>query len=314
MTRISFDSFKIHDAGESAVTMRVINSATHNLGIQTTGPDSGNPYNEERFIAQQNETFDLRSTALESLLNTINLLTGKCIENGGSEPGLELYGQAHDPCGTSGRTSGSTNMLIAAPHAHLLITNISGNAGQDAEASVRALLLTDGTNPPSSAVFNAALPASPIDDEVFVVGQPTVAGTALSKNAVRSVSIDTGIDIEAVTDVGSIYPGVVIVKKAAPTIRIIVDDISGVDTLLGESGIACTLANSKVTFAKRNPKAGILALTASEHIEIAFEGMAYLNDKFNASGREVGTAEIIIECIEPASGVPLTVTTDTNLE
>ena len=314
MTRVSFDSFKIHDDGETSVLVRVTNSAVHNLGIQTVGPDTGNPYNEVRYIGQQNETIELRSTALKSLINTISLLTGKCVEDGaGSEVGLEVYGQSHDPCGTSGRTSGSTHMKILAEHSHLLITGIQGSAGQDAEASVRAILLTDGTNPPSSAVFNVALPASPIIDEAYTIAQPQVAGTAIAKNAVKSVSLDTGIDIEPVTDVGTIYPGIVIVKKATPTIRIVVDDISGVDTLLGESATACTLANSFIAFARRQDDAGIYDLSANQHIKIACEGTAYLNDKFNASGRNVGTAEIVIECTEPSSGVPLAPTVDTNL-
>ncbi len=309
MARVSFDSFKIEDDGESAVLIRVVNSAVHNLGIQSIGPDSGNPYNEKRYIGQQNETFELTSTAIESLIDTISLLTGKCVVDGTTEVGLELFGQSHDPCGTGGRTAGSTHMKILAEHSHLLITGIQGNAGEDAIATVRAILLTDGTNPPSSAVFNVALPSSPIIDEAFTIGRPQVASTLFARDAVKSVALDTGLDLEVVTDVASIFPSVVIVRKVVPTLRIVVDDISVADTLLGEGMVACTLANSFFTYAKRLANGGIHPAASTVHIKVTFEGSAYLNDKFNASGRNVGTSEIVVEMTEPASGVPLTPTT-----
>lgn len=309
MTRFSVDSFKIEDDGESATLLRNVNSMAHNLGIQTSGPDTGNTYNEVRYIVGQAPEFALECLALESLLDSISILTGKCVVDGATEVGLELYGQAHDPCGTAGRLAGSTNMKVLCEHSHLLITQIQGSAGQDAIASVRAICLTDGTNAPTSTVFNSALPASPISDEAFTIAQARIAGTTLATDAIKSVSIDTGIDVQPLTAADSIWPGSVLILKSTPTLRIVTDDISTVQALVSDSGVACTLANSFVSFARRQADAGLYALTATEHIKITFNGFATLNENYNASGRAVGTMEVVIECTEGAS-VPLVVATN----
>ena len=311
MTRFSIDSVKIEDDGDTAVTMRLLNSFRHTTGIQTTGPDTGNPYVEQKYVTTRAEEFAFESTALETLLDTISLLTGKCVVDGATEVGLEFYGQAHDPCGTNGRTTGSTNLKKLCEHSHLLITNLQASVGQDATASVRAICLSDdGSNAPTSTVYNAALPSSPITDEVFTLYPPTIAGTTLAAGSVQSVSLDTGIDVRVIQAAGSIYPTEVLILKSMPTIRIVTEDISTIEAAIGLSGTSCALANSNLYFQKRQTDGGLIAVGSSEHVKITYEGFAYINENFNASGHNVGTMEVVIECTEPTSGTCLTVTTD----
>lgn len=312
MTRFSFDSVVIEDTGDSALTLRTISNFNHRLGIQKTGPDTGNPYQEETYVSSRAEEMSFESTAISSLLDIISLHTGKCVVDGVSEVGLEAYGQGHDACGTGGRTSGSTNLKILCEHSHVLIGNLSGSVGQDVTASVRAICLSDdGSNAPTSTVFNSALPSSPITDEVFTIAAPRIAGTTLAAAGVQSVSIDTGIDVRVVQAAGSIFPTEVLVLKAQPTIRIVTDEVSVVQALVGEDGVACALADSFLKFQKRDNSGGLIAAATTAHVQITYEGFATINDAFNAGGRNPGTLEVMIECLEPSSGVPLTVTTGT---
>lgn len=313
MTRFSIDSFQIFDDGMgSAVSLRNVNQASHTLGLNVTSPSSGNTYEDVAFITSQNTEFNLQALALEQLLDLISIHTGLCVSNT-TNSGLKLFGQGHDPCGTNGRVSGSNNMMVTIGDAHLLITGIEATNGADAVATVRAIALSDGGAVPMACVFNAALPSSPVLDEVFTLGPTQVGNVALANDTVRSWSLDTGIEIQVLQDAGSIYPSVIVITKVMPTIRIVTDNPALLVGSVPILGLACTNANSFLSLVKRDPGGGLEALSGSEHIKITFNGFATINQHFDASGAGTGTCEVVVKCLQPSGGVPLVVTTDTNL-
>ena len=312
MGRFSTDTLVLHTIamGATPLVLRGIGSASHGLGIQTIGPDSGNPYDETKFIGQQQPTMDFSAVALESLLGELSLLTGLCVLSDGSHPGVEMYGQGHDPCGTSGRTAGSTNMKVTAALGHALITQVGGGRNEDATAALQVMALSDGATEPTAAVYNAALPASPVVDEAFIVGAPTVAGQALSADSVQSVTVETGIQIEQISAIDEIWPTAVDIIKVRPIIRITLDDPTILDAAkIKYQGVAATHANTFVTFVKRDPFGGLKSKALTEHIKITAAGIAYVDTHYNASGSGTGTVDIVIECIETGGAVPLVVTT-----
>ena len=311
MARFSTDTINLKVISMStALVLRGIGSASHNMGVATTGPDSGNPYDEAKFVGAQSVSVDFTTTALSSILGELSLLTGLCIDSDGTHEGLELFGQGHDPCGTSGRTAGSTNMQITVGDGHLVITGISGGRNADAVASIRGIALSNGTLAPTTAVYNGALPSSPIVDEAFIAGAPVVAGQALAADSVQSVSIDTGIELSEISAIDEIWATAVDITKIRPVIRIVTDDPSlmAVGTIK-YSGVECTHANTNLWFIKRDPFGGLVSKITSSHIKVTAAGIAYFGTHYDASGSATGATEIVIETIETGGAVPLVVTT-----
>lgn len=317
MSRFFADSFKIHPASlASALTLRNVSGVGHDLGIQMSSPESGAYFNEVRFVSQQQPQINLTALALESLLNTVSLLDGLCIEDDTGKPGLQLFGQQHAACTAGGRTTGSTHMQVTAAKGHLLVTQLQGNAGADATATLRAICLSeDGAASPTAVVYNAALPSTLIVDEVFTVGKVMFNGTLIPADAVQSVSIDTGINVQIVQAAASIFPTAVVRAKADPTITIELDDASYLDAAkVPYSGLKCLTSNCWVSFAKREPYGGVKNLTDAEHIKIQFGGYAHITQHAQGSGASPLTTQITINGDRISGNNPLVVTTQTNID
>lgn len=316
MTRVSVDTISIHSVDmSSAVVLRGLGSASHELGINTVGPDTGNTYQEVRFLGEQRPVLNFTTPALKSILSNISLLTGKCITNDGTHPGLDLYGQAHDPCGTKARSASGSHMRVRAGKAHLFVTSIGGTRGQSAVATLTGVLLTsDGTSAPSSVIYNATLPTSFVFDEEYVIGAPTIAGYAVPATRVSSWRIDTGIDFEALINANAIWPGDVDVRKVAPRVSVTIDDASALSaSKIPYSAKQATHIDTVFPLIRRNPYAGLRALTDTVHILITAAGLAHVTRHFDASGRATGTGEIMIECTEVSGTAPLVVTIDESI-
>ncbi len=317
--RIFPDTLSLHGVGMvSALNIRTVQSLGHELGIQTTGPNSGNLQSEVRFLQQQSPELPVTTTALKSILDQISLLSGFCVTHDGTHDGLKIFGQGHDACGTLGRVAAGNHMQVLAKKAHTLITGIQGNAGGDASLTLRNICLVpdDASQAPTAVVYNATLPASPIIDEVYTIGIPNVAGFAFAPDSVQSVSLSTNIEVETLIDVADIYPGDVVIAKARPEIRIVTDDPTALQASnIPYGGSVCEHADTWIDFAARNPYGGIKPKdSGTNHIRITAHGFAYVNSHFSASGGK-GTAEVVIECTEkPGVSNALVVNTSTNLE
>jgi len=316
--RFSTDTVKLHGVGtDPAVTLRCLGDLSLDMGLGIIGPDSGNTYDEVRFLGQRVPEGSFGAYALKQILNNIPLLGVKCITVDGTHPGVEFYGQGHDPCGTNGRVAAGSHMKVATHgttgKAFLAVTRIGGSKGQSAMATVRAIICsTDGNGDPDIRVYNATLPTSFVVDEEYVIGTPTIESVAMDNHHVLSWQIDTGIAITPIIGAGSVYATTVDHTKTRPRITIEHDDPTWAQTSkIAFNGKKVLQANTKFPLIKRTPFAGLEALASAVHIRIAAEGMAYNARHYQASGSAVGTGQIVIECSEPAGGVPLVVTVDT---
>lgn len=315
MTRHSNDSFQMHGilngvAMSAAVTLRSLGGLTHDLGIQTVGPDSGAPYNEKRFVAEKRPEIRTPVVALKSLFDVISVLGTNCFTSDGTHPGIRAFLQSHNPCGANGRTSGSNHRRITTAKAHVIVTQFGGSRGQSATASVRSIgLSTDGVADPDAIVQNAALPSTFIADEEFVITAPKVASFQLDPDAVISWQVDTGININVIVPAGSIYPTVVDITKVPARWTITHDDPTFLDAAkVPPNGIDCTLANT-YAFLQKRIGTGLSIAANTDHIKVAMAGFAYFTTHYDANGSATGTGEIVIESTEGVGGVPMTITT-----
>lgn len=316
MTRHSNDSFQMHgivngSSMAAAVTLRCVGNLTHDLGIQTIGPESGSTYHEKRFIGEKRPELRTTVMALKSLFDTISALGTNCFTADGSHPGIRAFLQSHNPCATNARTTGSNHRRITVAKAQLLVTQFGGSRGQSASATLRSIgLSTDGITDPDAIVQNAALPSTFVSDEEFVICAPKVASFSLDADSVISWQVDTGININVIVPAGSIYPTTVDITKVAPRWTITHDDPTFLDAAkVPANGIECTLANTYAFLQKRTAFGGLSVAANTDHIKVAMAGFAYFTNHYDASGSATGTGEIVIESTEGVGGVPLTVTT-----
>lgn len=309
--RHSNDTFSIHGVGmSSAVNLRCLGNLQHNLGIQTIGPDTGNTYNEVRFIGEKRPEILATVMALKSLLAdaAVDIRTGLCITADETHPGVAGYMQSHAPCAANARTSGSAHMRVLAPKAHLVVTQLGGQRGQSMSASVRALCLsaaTDGSDDPTSVAFNLALPGTFVHDEEFCIAPPRIADIDIDPDSVISWQLETGIDIVAIVPAGSIHPTVVDIRKSVPRFRVIHDDPTLLDDAsIPQEGIECDHDDTIFPMQKRNPFGGLVDAGETEHLRFTASGFAYFSTHYDASNSATGTGEIVVECTHPTS-VPL---------
>lgn len=311
-SRFAIDTLQLHSTSMSALTLRGVGTASHKLSRETVGPGSGNTYDEARFITTVEDEFEFGGVlALKSLLDNVSLLTGKCVDDDGSHPGLRLFGQLLSRCGTKGRGAAGTAAQVTAKLAHLLVTQLGGTKNQLATATLRGVnLLKSGETTPSVTVFNATLPSSPVVEEAFKIGPVSVAGEVLDPDGIKSVQIDTGIQVEVVQNVEG-YAATLLVLKVAPRIRIESEDGALLDAgAVPYAGIAAAHADTYVSFIALDPAGGNKALAGSHHVKVTANGKAYIEEHLNGGGPATASTSIVIECTETSGGVaPLVVTT-----
>lgn len=312
MSRFSIDTLKIHSEGMSAVTLRGLGSAAHNLARSTTGPNSGAPYDEARFITEMDDEFSFGSVlALESLLLNVSPLVGKCISDDGSHPGMVLYGQLLSRCGTDGRGSAGTHASVTAKHAHLLVTSFGGSKNQLASAVLRGInLLDSGETRPTVTVYNATLPTTFVGDEAFVIGPVEVAGTVLTEDEIVSVQCETNVSVQVVKNLDG-YGTTVLILKSMPVIRIGLEDSAILaDDKIAYEGVGCLHADTQISFIKLDPDGIRFDRGDSEHIIVTANGKAFLEDHLNGGGPAVAGSSLVIETTQASGGTaPLVVTT-----
>lgn len=313
MSRFVIDTLQIHSVGmASAVNLRGIGSAAHRLDRSTAGPNSGNTYDEARFILEVDDEFAFGEVlALKSLLDNISPLIGKCITDDGTHPGLVLFGQGLDRCGTKARTGAGTHASVTAKLAHLLITDFGGTKNQLATATLRGVnMLKAGETRPTSTVYNATLPATYVADEAFKIGPIEIADTVLTEDEIVSSTVETGINVQVVKGLDG-YARTLLILKSMPRIRVTVEDSSLLaDSKIDYEGIGCLHTDTSISFIALDPSGGIKPLNGLHHIKATANGRAYIEDHLSGGGPAVAGTTIVIETTETAAGVaPLVVTT-----
>lgn len=320
-TRISVDSIKIHGVGmDTPLITRCVSNVDHENGVTIEGPQSGNSYDEVLFVTQAIANLTWAARAIGSILANIPMLGTKCITADGSHPGVVLYGQKHDPCGVSGRASGSVNMAIVIPKCFVAITKVGGSVGQSAAADMRVIpVSTDGVARPWTKAHNVALPSSGIIvDEEYVIDAPqySAGNYVLAKDAIQSWSIDMGNGITTIVGAGSIYPTAIDWTKSQPKISIPHTDLTVVNDNGGSADVpqeGKQIAGWIFPLIRRDPFADLKDLTDPSHAYIKAWGKVTPTKIASGSGAAAMAGELQVGCTEATGHTPLEATTSVAL-
>ena len=121
------------------------------------------------------------------------------------------------------RNTGSVHPNFVLSDPLLYWSRITASSGGVAEATVNMVMAYDGTNSP---IVHAAGGATGVQvaAEEFGLGQVSINGTAL--DGVRSVTVESGVELITVGDESEIYPTFVGIRRCAPMVTIEMLDAS----------------------------------------------------------------------------------------
>lgn len=305
MARHSNDTVVLHTTAEAAaVVIGEITAYDDNLGTEISTPDTAHPYDRFQSVMVQRPEMSFTTEALKAVLANIGF-TGKCILSDGSHPGLQSFQRQHDPCGAQGRKAGSNHRRVTFANGHILIQSIQASAAGNATISLRASGTSASAAQPYGLAYNAALPASPVNDQQYAPGDIYVANIQITQ--VTNVAVAYNPTAEAVIYANSLWPTLFDVQKVRALITITTEDLSvlndtGKIALLGE---AATHANSYLRFVRRKANEGFYAQGDAEHISGTFAGFAHVSRSSSASGGGVGTAQIQIATVDDGTNEPI---------
>lgn len=296
-------------AMSAAITFRCLQDINHETGITTIGPETGDPYQEVRFVGERKPELTSSVAAISTLMGALSALGTNCMGSDGTHPGVMAFMQSHNPCAANGRTAGSNHQKVTIASSQIIITGLGGQVGQTAYANIRVVELSaDGDAEPHAIVFNAALPSSFITDEAFVISEPTIAGFTIDPKNVVSWQIDPGVRLTVIVPANSIFPTTVDIEKVPAKFTMTHNDGKLVASL-PETGWQCAHADTFGYFRARTPYGGLVAKATTQHVKWTMAGFGMHTKRYSASGSSVSSGEITIESVKGVGGVPLTLTT-----
>lgn len=244
--------------------------------------NSGDVYPAYISARGQKPVASISTYQLARTLDAISLL-GLKITADGSNPGFVMFeGQIDD----NGRPlAGSNHRSYTMKKGLLVPQQISVQHQDDAQIDFQALATYDGSNNPIIPADSQALPTGGTDDQRFTLHSATINNVEIED--LTQLTIDFGINAETLGTNSDRWDKYVRINEIAPIITYRGFDIekfkaSGGIALTGQKGIHTT---SKIVFRKRTPgELTFIADGTAEHIEITFDGSAFIDDAFDSSG------------------------------
>lgn len=187
-------------------------------------------------------------------------------------------------------------------NAMLYLQSIRAQQSQDAEASARLLPSWDGSNNPLIMTGSVALSGTSTADHTYTLGRIDLNGTNLA--GVQEMTLDLGMEEEAVADSGEPFPSFVGINRYAPTVVLQTRDT----TLMATYGGTGTVLASMEVYLRKKSSADInVADGTAEHIKItASDGLIRARQ---IAGLD-GMCEVHVQILKPnATTAPLTINT-----
>ncbi len=182
-------------------------------------------------------------------------------------------------------------------------SNISVAHGGVAVATVALAVAFDGTNSPL-AYSAVTLSGTQTATEEFGLGQVKINGTAL--DGVRSVSIDSGVELVEIGDESDIWPTLVAVRRCAPMVSVEMLDLSYLGTVgLSAAGAGVVLNGStgiEIYFRRRDH--GGANATGAVHPKITIANGTVHPADFGASVGSGGRLGISVTAVTSTATTP----------
>lgn len=309
MSRHSNHSLKIHSTTEvAAVNVGLVSQLGFQLNSEISAPETGDPYDIAQAIISQRPQIPYGTHSLKSLLDLVSL-TGKCITGDETHPGVVMYAQKHDPCGTAGRAS-SNHLSVTFKHGHLTIGSMSASVGQDAMLNGVMHGKSVANVAPYAASFAATLPTGVVNNERYTLGKAVVLGTAVDR--IISQQVDYNAAITLSNDADSIWPSIVDVEKVRTLVTLVTEDPEWLNATgrIDPLGEACAHANTKIHWLRRHLTApvsggGFYDFTGANHIMGTLAGYVHVSEPYAASGSGISQTTIQILGMEESGVAPI---------
>lgn len=312
MARTINGFLKIHSTAEgAAIVLGNLTSLAHNLNTQVVNPETGDVFQQANVVTRQEPKISFGTLCLKTMLSTVATI-GKCVASDGSHPGVVAYQQSLNNCNATARGSAGSHLSLTGGKGQLLIDQIEASRGGFATLTGTFYgLSADGTAAPFVIAYNANLPASPIVDELYSLGKPTVLGTQVDH--VVSVGLQYNHAIELPDEAGTIWQTVLDVLKSPVSATIVTEDPTWLNpgTRLEYEGSQATHADTALWFLKHAYNEAAVSggtfedLEAEVHIKGTLQGLVHVSDHGSASGNAKGQTTIQILPIEAGGTAPL---------
>lgn len=313
MSRHTIHTLRLN--GTTPLTFSALVSGGHTINYTKTGPDSGGPYNEARFLQQIENRLDFSLEAIGTILDNLSFAQANCIGSGETYTSLAMYSRQLNACGADGTATGSVHRTDTAAIARLAITSLSASGNGSARINLAGYALSaDGDAAAVAVAENVALLTGGITSEAFKLHAVKLANITLDAASITNFTLDTGIRITPVFGIKA-RPVAVVVEKTAPTITIETEDTSILQaSVFPETGVLATHANTLIEFRKRDATTGgFVANATTAHVALTAAGLVTPDQPIQASGSSRGTARIVCECTGIAGTPPITAAVDVAL-
>lgn len=246
---------------------------------------AGSPYPQAVYVRSIKPEFTFTSYCIDKVLGVIGLSGLALRSEGLGKTGLSIYLlKADSDCGRI--DAGSVHSVITATGGCGFLSRISANAGEDVTADVRFMLLSeDGVAAAITRSEGVPAPAS-VAESRFGLGPLTVGGNTIS--SLTQLSVDFGVNAEALTVDSAVTPTDLHLESIAPTIEGTTLQTEKFGSGAGQipiGGLEAAVANSALYFRKRS--AGVNAYVdnaTAEHIKLQPTGLFSWVDPVSSSG------------------------------
>lgn len=299
------DGVVIHtiDTG-TAVKLGGITSGGVPLNTTTQGDEDGRDYDYSRSVTSQLPMPQFSTKAIAAALAAIPI-RGICLDTDGTHPGVSIFGRQEEACGPGSSAVASDDHIEFLVDTGLLVPiSLTGGLGVDSVLSVEIDALTDGTNAPIAADYEATLPTG-LDSSRYVLGHMRVANILFDDIRDFNLSFNVGRG-EKLPAVGSVWADSVGRGKSTSVLTLEgrnptrLDDSTGIP-LLGKTALH---AETIFYFRKRSGS-GFVDDATTEHLRMTMHGKILCDNPFSFSGSSEASTSFRIEAMHDGTNVPI---------
>lgn len=246
-----------------------ITNQTINMNIEEeTGYGSANVHPLLSAVIGQVPTIDFSTTQIATVLANAPLI------GAGISASAAFFWKLAATTGSVARASAShlkTTMTLGYIHWTQISLQHDSVGSIDTEITVGY----DGTNEPLIPAGSQTLPSNVTDTERFVVGPVHINGAQLGANTIKSVTIESGVELDIEGGDGIVWPTQIALRLTKPIITVVTNEVSPIITT-GVDGVALNGSNGIVAYGRKltkNQAGGVTRVANGTAQHLSFTGL-----------------------------------------
>lgn len=246
-----------------------ITNQSNSMNIETeTGYGSANVHPLFSAVVNQVPTISFSTTMIATLLANAPFI------GAGISASTAFYWKLAAATGSVARGSSShlkTTMTLGYIHWTQISLQHDSVGSVDAEVTVGF----DGSNEPLVPAGSQTLPSNVTDLERFMVGPVYINGSQLGVNAIKSVTVESGIELDIEGGDGTVWPTQIALRLTKPVITVVTNEVSPIVTT-GVDGVALDGSNGIVAYGRKltkNQAGGVSRVANGTSQHLSFTGL-----------------------------------------